>query len=132
LDRSHGEAQSGEAQTGHVGRLTAGRPIVAGKYDGIVLNEERSPDDKHAYRYLAAALELALDKARKEDRVLILYTVGGDREVVDPSDTYFVKGGINAPDGHRRVVYPFELIEGWEMDPPTEPEWVSYSRTKCS
>lgn len=130
--RKHKRKEHGEQA--HVVRLTAslGRPIVADKHEGVVLTQERSPEEKHADRYLAAALELALDKARKEERVLIVYTVGGDREFVDPSDTYFVEGGINAPDGHRRVVFPFELIEGWEMEPPTEPEWVNYSRGRIA
>jgi hypothetical protein len=62
--------------------------------------------------------------------VLVVYTIGGDREITDPTDTYLVEGGINAPDGKRRVVFPYELIEGWETDPPVVPEWVSYSRHK--
>src|SRR5215216_2135182 len=111
-----------------------GRAIVASKADGVplALKEDRSDRDKIADDYLAAALQLALGKAKEEDRVLVLYTIGGDREIIDPTDTYFVEDGINAPDhaGNRRVVFPYALIEGWEMDPPVVPEWVSYSRTK--
>src|SRR4051812_46609539 len=91
------------------------KPIPRGK---PVPAEARNSPEEAIERELRGALELAVAKAKKDGRWLILFMMSENAYSLDPHTVKFCEDGIEAEDDHGQLCrLPLDGIEGWEMEP---------------